>query len=135
MKFKIHLINYHFFSCVQWHSRGNTLISSKATSWGLQSDLHPARWLATTCTHWKPVLPSPSPSLRAAMSCVRSSAPTQQPSSSHPPPPHRHHLPRPHPQILPPAICGGLLLSTRLWGLFHLWGMHCPGEPLQQDSV
>lgn len=82
----MHLINDHFFGCVQWHSRGNTPILSKATSWGLQSDLHPARWLPMTCTHWKPVLPSPSPSLRAATSCVRSSAPTQQPSSSHPPP-------------------------------------------------
>lgn len=82
----MHLINDHFFGCVQWHSRGNTPILSKATSWGLQSDLHPARWLPMTCTHWKPVLPSPSPSLRAATSCVRSSAPTQQPSSSHTPP-------------------------------------------------
>ena len=46
---------------------------------------NPARWLATTCARRKPASPSPSPSLRAATSCARGSAPTRRPSSSRPP--------------------------------------------------
>ena len=51
------------------------------------AELHPIppRCLATTCAHQKPAWPCPSPSLRAATSCARASAPTQRPSSSHRP--------------------------------------------------
>ncbi|KFW63570.1 hypothetical protein AS28_14233, partial [Pygoscelis adeliae] len=68
--------------------------------------------------------------------------------------------PRPHPQLLPPASRGGLLRSTRLWGLpgaggplrcrghaglggpLHLWQtlrfsrlQPLPLAPLQQEAV
>ena len=51
------------------------------------AELHPIspRCLATTCAHPKPAWPCPSPSLRAATSCARASAPTRRPSSSHRP--------------------------------------------------
>ena len=38
-------------------------------------------------------------------------------NSPHPATTRRRHLPRPHPQLLPPASCGGLLWSTCFWGL------------------